>query len=93
MVEANFGGECSLSVSLSVSLSLSRSEESRDQREKQTNNNNNNNNGNNNKRERVTAETLFFLSSVCFFLLELFPKSPKRRHAALFLIIALLPCF
>ena len=93
MVEANFGGGV-FSLCLSLSLSLSRSEESRDQREKQTNNNNNNNNGNNNKRERVTAETLFFLSSFCFFELELFPKSPpKRRHAALFLIVALLLCF
>ena len=80
-------GVFSLCLSLSVSyLSLSLS---RVQREKQTNNSNNNNNGNNTKRERVTKEFVF-LTSVCF---QLFPKSPKRRHAALFLIIALLPCF
>ena len=72
-------GVFSLCLSLSVScLSLSLS---RVQREKQTNNSNNNNNGNNTKRERVTKEFVF-LTSVCF---QLFPKSPKRRHAALFI--------
>ena len=69
----------SLCLSLCVScLSLSLS---RVQREKQTNNSNNNNNGNNTKRERATKEFVF-LTSVCF---QLFPKSPKRRHAALFI--------
>ena len=82
-MEANFGGECSLSVSLSLSLSLSvclvSLSRSRVQREKQTNNSsNNNNNGNNTKRERVTLKEFVF-SDVCLF--SLFPKSPKRRHA------------
>ena len=93
-MEANFGGECSLSVSLSLCLSLSVSSLSlslsRVQREKQTNNSNNNNNGNNTKRERVTKEFVF-LTSVCF---QLFPKSPKEdTRSTLYIIIALLPRF
>ena len=93
-MEANFGGECSLSVSLSLCLSLSVSclslSLSRVQRKKQTNNSNNNNNGNNTKRERVTKEFVF--SDVCLF--STFSEIPqKETRSTLYIIIALLPCF
>ena len=93
-MEANFGGECSLSVSLSVSLSLCvfslSLSLSRVQREKQTNNSSNNNNGNNTKRERVTKEFVF--SDVCLF--STFSEPPqKETRSTLYIIIALLPCF
>ena len=93
-MEANFGGECSLSVSLSLCLSLSASclslSLSRVQREKQTNNSSNNNNGNNTKRERVTKEFVF--SDVCLF--STFSEIPqKETRSTLYIIIALLPCF
>ena len=86
-MEANFGGECSLSVSLSLSLSLSvclvSLSRSRVQREKQTNNSNNNNNGNNTKRERVTLKEFVF-SDVCLF--STFSEIPqKETRAALFI--------
>ena len=81
-MEANFGGECSLSVSLSLSLSVSRLSLSlsRVQREKQTNNsNNNNNNGNNTKRERVTLKEFVF-SDVCLF--STFSEIPQKETRA-----------
>jgi len=88
-MEANFGGECSLSVSLSLSLSLSLCvsrlslSRSRVQREKQTNNSsNNNNNGNNTKRERVTTKEFVF-SDVCLFSFSEIPQ--KETRAALFI--------
>ena len=85
-MEANFGGECSLSVSLSLSLCVSRLSLSRSrvQREKQTNNsnNNNNNNGNNTKRERVTTKEFVF-SDVCLFSSFSFEIPQKETRAAL----------
>jgi len=86
-MEANFGGECSLSVSLSLSLCVSRLSLSRSrvQREKQTNNSSssNNNNNNNTKRERVTLKEFVF-SDVCLF--SSFSEIPqKETRAALFL--------
>ena len=90
-------GVFSLCLSLSLSLSLSASclslSLSRVQREKQTNNsnNNNNNNGNNTKRERVTPKEFVF-SDVCLF--STFSEIPqKETRSALYIIIALLPCF
>ena len=84
-MEANFGGECSLSVSLSLSLCVSRLSLSRSrvQREKQTNNSsNNNNNGNNTKRERVTLKEFVF-SDVCLFSSFSFEIPQKETRAAL----------
>ena len=85
-MEANFGGECSLSVSLSLSLCVSRLSLSRSrvQREKQTNNSssNNNNNNNNTKRERVTLKEFVF-SDVCLFSSFSFEIPQKETRAAL----------
>ena len=89
------GSVLSLSLSLCLSLSVSSLSLSlsRVQREKQTNNsnNNNNNNGNNTKRERVTPKEFVF-SDVCLF--STFSEIPqKETRSALYIIIALLPCF
>jgi hypothetical protein len=85
-MEANFGGECSLSVSLSLSLCVSRLSLSRSrvQREKQTNNSSssNNNNNNNTKRERVTLKEFVF-SDVCLFSSFSFEIPQKETRAAL----------
>ena len=94
-MEANFGGECSLSVSLSLSLSLvSRLSLSRSrvQREKQTNNSSTTTTTATTPREKeLRRKSLFFLTSVCFHFFRNPPKGDTR--STLYIIIALLPRF
>ena len=70
----------SLSVSLSLCLvSLSRSAECNERSKRTTATTTTTATT---PREKELRKSLFFLTSVCF---QLFPKSPKRRHAALFI--------
>ena len=92
-MEANFGGECSLSVSLSVSLSLcvfslslaqqSATREANEQQQQQQQRQQH--------QERKSYERVCF-SDVCLF--STFSEIPqKETRSTLYIIIALLPCF
>ena len=98
-MEANFGGECSLSVSLSLCLSLSasclslsRSAECNERSKRTTATTTTTTTTATTPREKeLRRKSLFFLTSVCF---QLFPKSPKEdTRSTLYIIIALLPRF
>ena len=96
-MEANFGGECSLSVSLSLSLSLSlclvslsRAAEC-NERSKRTTAATTTTTATTPREKELRRKSLFFLTSVCFHFFRNPPKGDTR--STLYIIIALLPRF
>ena len=76
-------GVFSLCLSLSVCLvSLSRAAECNERSKRTTATTTTTTTATTPREKELRRKSLFFLTSVCF---QLFPKSPKRRHAALFI--------
>ena len=76
-------GVFSLCLSLSLCLvSLSRAAECNERSKRTTATTTTTTTATTPREKELRRKSLFFLTSVCF---QLFPKSPKRRHAALFI--------
>ena len=76
-------GVFSLCLSLSLCLvSLSRAAECNERSKRTTAATTTTTTATTPREKELRRKSLFFLTSVCF---QLFPKSPKRRHAALFI--------